>query len=143
MLLRYIDHQGFPGNLSVFVTYTLTEGNNRLITHIQASSDALTPINIAQHSYFNLKGHDAGDVLGHELMLVAPHWTPVNEVQIPTGAIEPVDHTAMDFTSPHIIGDRVSRIPGPDCGGYDHNFVLFGLGPEAKSKVAHGMAYEV
>ena len=139
--MLHIDHQGFPGRVSLSVTYTLTEGN-RLSTHIQAASDALTPVNIAQHSYFNLKGHDGGDVLGHELMLVADHWTPVDEVQIPTGAIVPVANTAMDFTSHHAIGDRISEIPGPDCGGYDHNFVLFGLGPEAKSKIVHGMAFE-
>ena len=89
------------------------------------ATDAATPINLAQHSYFNLAGHDTGTV------------------QIPTGEILSVaDTPAMDFRKSHRIGDRILDVPGVESSkGYDHNYVLFGLGPDAKDKVKHGMAY--
>jgi len=107
-----------------------------------AMSDAPTPINLAQHSYFNLGGHDSGDVLSHELTLLGDHYTPVNDVQIPTGEIVPVAGGPMDFTKPAIVGSRIAQVDGAAPGGYDHNYVLFGLGPDAKDKVKHGMAYK-
>lgn len=108
-----------------------------------ASSTAPTPLNLAQHSYFNLAGHASGDILDHTLELNAHHWTPVDKVQIPTGEIVDVQGTAMDFTTVHRVGDRIKQVPGVEIArGYDHNFVLFGLGPDAKDKVKHGMAFK-
>lgn len=133
--------QGFPGVVCTSVIYRLTH-DNRLVIEIEASTTAATPLNLAQHSYFNLGGHATGTILDHELTLDADHWTPVNDVQIPTGAITQVADTPMDFTSPRRVGDRIADVPGPAPGGYDHNFVLFGLGPDAKTKVHDGMAFK-
>lgn len=102
---------------------------------------ALCPaVNVAQHSYFNLAGHDAGSVLDHVVRLNADHYTPVRDDSIPTGAIAPVAGTPFDFTTPHAIGERIAAVPGPAPGGYDHNYVLFGMGPQAKYICKNGMA---
>ncbi|GAB4816199.1 hypothetical protein N2152v2_003245 [Parachlorella kessleri] len=132
--------EGFPGTVEVSVTYTLSE-DNRLVAEIRATTDKATPLNLAQHSYFNLGGHSSGTILDHTLTLHGgDHYTPVDDVQIPTGEIAPVQGTPFDFTSPHRVGDRIEDVPGKPPGGYDHNFVLFGLGPSAKDKVKHGRA---
>lgn len=117
--------EGFPGNLKVKVTYTLT-GDNQLIVDYEASTDKATPLNISQHSYFDLAGEGSGDILGHELMLNADHFTPVNKTLIPTGEIRSVHGTPLDFTKPTAIGARINNnyeqlIVGH---GYDHNFVI-------------------
>jgi aldose 1-epimerase len=119
---------GFPGNLNVEATYTLT-GNVLRIDYV-ASCDADTVINLTNHSYFNLSG-PGGDVLGHRLTLFADQYTPVDSTLIPTGEIAKVAGTPMDFTSAHTIGERIAQVPG----GYDHNYVLNsqgGLSPAAK-----------
>lgn len=132
--------EGFPGTVEAQVTFKLTK-DNRLRVEMKATSDAPTPLNLAQHSYFNLGGHASGDILDHILQLEATHWTPVNDVQIPTGAVEPVEATpAMDFRSPHRVGERIKEVPGDEPKGYDHNYALFGLGPDAATHVHHGMA---
>jgi aldose 1-epimerase len=132
--------EGFPGAVDTTVVYTLT-GGNVLKVEMKATTDAPTPINLAQHTYFNLAGHQSGDILNHTLELIAQHWTPVDDVQIPTGEILPVKDTPMDFTSTETVGKRIKDVPGDEPKGYDHNFVLFGLGPDAKGKVdKHGMA---
>jgi aldose 1-epimerase len=134
--------EGFPGAVDATVVYTLT-GGNVLKVEMIATTDAATPINLAQHTYFNLAGHNSGDILNHTLELVAEHWTPVNDVQIPTGEVASVKDTPMDFTEkPRRVGDRVQDVPGDEPKGYDHNYVLFGLGPDAAEKVKHGMAYK-
>lgn len=133
--------EGFPGEVSASVTYSLSSDAATLRVDMSATTTAATPLNLAQHSYFNLGGHDSGDILGHELTLLGDHYTPVNDVQIPTGDIVPVAATPMDFTTPHLVGARIEEVPGPGPGGYDHNYVLFGLGPDAKDKVKHGMAH--
>jgi aldose 1-epimerase len=114
--------EGYPGNLDVTVTYRLTE-NNELVIEYQATTDRATPVNLSNHSYFNLAGHGSGTILGHELLLGAEKYTPVDDTLIPTGKIEPVKGTPLDFTKLTPIGKRIGELKG-DPVGYDHNFVL-------------------
>lgn len=115
--------QGFPGNLSVQVIYQLTH-DNELITDFQAVTDKATPVNLTQHSYFNLAGE--GDILNHRLQIAADYFTPVNSVQIPLGGLTPVANTPFDFRQPHLIGERINLADEQlnTGGGYDHNYVL-------------------
>ncbi len=122
--LRYLSpdgEEGYPGNLTVTVIYWLTDEDELKIAY-EAESDKPTPVNLTHHSYFNLAGQGQGDVLGHELMLNADYFTPVDEELIPTGEIRPVAGTPWDFTKPKPIGAEIAAVPG----GYDHNFVLRG-----------------
>lgn len=112
--------EGYPGNLQVKVVYTLT-GGNELRIDTWAATDKSTPVNITNHDYYNLAG--AGDILGHEIMIAADHFTPVDKELIPTGEIAPVKGTPLDFTGPMLIGARIEQLK-PHPGGYDHNFVL-------------------
>jgi aldose 1-epimerase len=111
--------EGYPGNLSCTVIYILTN-NNELKISYEAETDKPTVINLTNHSYFNLTGQGNGDILGHELMIDADNYTPVDEGLIPTGEIKSVKDTPMDFTAPTPIGSRIDQVPG----GYDHNYVL-------------------
>jgi aldose 1-epimerase len=112
--------EGFPGNLTVSVTYTLTE-DNELRLEYRAKTDKATVVNLTNHAYFNLAG--AGDVLGHELWLAADRYTPADEQLIPLGQIASVKGTLLDFTTPTPIGARIEQLK-PRPGGYDHNYVL-------------------
>ena len=109
--------EGYPGTVFVSVTYTLTNDNELRINY-GAFAEKTTIINLTSHNYFNLACE--GDILGHELMLVADNYTPVDETLIPTGEIKPVKGTAMDFTTAKTIGSRIDQV----AGGYDHNYVL-------------------
>jgi aldose 1-epimerase len=111
--------EGYPGNLSCTVTYTISNDNELKVSY-EATTDKATVINLTHHSYFNLAGHNSGDVLGHEMQIFADYFTPVDDVQIPTGEIKPVKGTPMDFTKLMTIGSRIKEVPG----GYDHNYVL-------------------
>jgi aldose 1-epimerase len=114
--------EGYPGQLDVDVTYNLTDANELRIYYSAVTTKA-TPLNLTNHSYFNLAGHNAGDVLGHVVMIAADQYTPVDDTLIPTGQIAPVKGTPLDFTTPTAIGARIKEVGGSPVG-YDHNFVL-------------------
>jgi len=117
--------EGYPGTLSIRVTYTLTPGNELVVDYL-ATTDHATPINLSQHTYFNLAGDGRRDVLEHVLTIDAAHFTPVDATLIPTGVVAPVAGTPFDFTTPTAIGARIHLEDEQleNGGGYDHNFVL-------------------
>ena len=119
--------EGYPGTLKVKVVYTLTPGNELKISYT-AVTDTPTVVNLTQHSYFNLAGAGTGNILGHQMMINADRFTPVDSFLIPTGVLQPVDKTPFDFRMPALIGARISvdDIQLKFAGGYDHNFVLNG-----------------
>src|SRR5919204_341840 len=126
--------EGYPGNLSATVTCWLTD-DNELKFDYAATTDKATPVNLTHHGYFNLATPKAGDVLGHEMMIAADQYTPVDDALIPTGEIKPVKGTPLDFTTPHLIGERIGELRGKP-GGYDHNFVLRGGGGKGPALAA-------
>jgi aldose 1-epimerase len=115
--------EGYPGTLTVHVTYELSDENALKISYA-ASTDKPTVVNLTNHSYFNLSGAGSGDVLKDVLQLDADRYTPADSTLIPTGELKSVDDTPFDFRKPTAIGERYAQVPG--TGGYDHNFVLNG-----------------
>ena len=115
--------ENYPGNLRVNVTYTLTNTNELKIEY-SADTDKDTVLNLTNHSYFNLSGTDTGTILKYILYLNADKYTPVDSTLIPTGAIDSVVGTPLDFLKPTAIGARIAELK--EIGGYDHNFVLNG-----------------
>jgi aldose 1-epimerase len=117
--------EGYPGNLTATVTYTLTD-DNHLRIHYAAVTDKPTVLNLTNHSYFNLKGAGEGDILGHLVTLNADQFLPVDAGQIPTGVLRLVQGTPFDFRRPRTPGERITQ---PDeqlklGKGYDHNWLL-------------------
>jgi aldose 1-epimerase len=117
--------EGYPGNLNAKVTYWLNDKNEWRVDY-EVTTDKATPVNLTQHSYFNLRGEGNKDILGHELGISAVKFTPVNKAMIPTGKLRSVSGTPLDFNIPTPIG---ARIEADDeqlklGGGYDHNYVL-------------------
>jgi aldose 1-epimerase len=122
LVLHYLSKDGeeeFPGNLDVTVKYTLTEDNGLRIEY-NATTDKPTPVNLTNHSYFNLSGDVTNSILNETLMIDADNYTPVDSTLIPTGELEPVKGTPFDFTTPKKIGRDIEEVKG----GYDHNWVL-------------------
>ncbi len=128
LVLKYVSkdgEEGFPGTLSVKVRYSVTDSNELKIEY-SAVTDKPTVVNLTQHSYFNLAGQGNGDILKHQLVLVADRFTPIDSTLIPTGELRPVEGTPMDFRMPMEIGARINQqdeqlVRGK---GYDHNWVL-------------------
>lgn len=118
--------EGYPGDVSVTATYTLTSSTSLRLEMEAVPENKPTPISLAQHTYWNLAGHNSGNILNHSAQIWATHITPVDQNTIPTGEIMPVKGTAFDFTTEKKIGSSISEVPGL---GYDHNYVL-GSGDE-------------
>ncbi|MFC1543734.1 aldose epimerase family protein [Gemmatimonadota bacterium] len=127
--------EGYPGNLDITLLYILTADG--LKVDFTATTDALTPVNLTHHSYFNLAGAGSGDVLDHEIEIFADHFLPVDDGLIPTGEIRPVDGTALDLRSPRRIGEGIMGIVGEHfAGGYDHCLVLSGRAETGVTRLA-------
>jgi aldose 1-epimerase len=127
--LRYVSPSGeesYPGTLTITVDYRLTPDNTIRIDY-RATTDAPTIVNLTNHSYFNLAGDGTGDINGHELTINASRYTPVDAALIPTGSVDPVAGTPMDFRRPTAIGERIRDGAFEQLvfgRGYDHNYVL-------------------
>ncbi len=125
--------EGYPGNLSVTMTYWLTDRDELRIDY-RAITDKPTVVNLTNHSYFNLKDCGAGHILDHRLLIHADAFTPVNDNLIPTGELRPVDQTPFDFGLPMAIGERIhdERKQLQRAGGYDHNYIINGQAGELR-----------
>ncbi|HEX5991736.1 MAG TPA: aldose epimerase family protein [Thermomicrobiales bacterium] len=135
--------EGYPGNLTVEVTYTLTD-NDEIRIDYHATTDEPTVVNLTNHAYWNLAGDGSGTTENHLLTLMASNYTPVDANLIPTGEIAPVAGTPMDFTTPHAIGERIrddfeQLLLGR---GYDHNYVLDRESPDDTSLIVAAVVEE-
>lgn len=135
--LRYVSPDGeggYPGTLSVSVTYSLSADGLNLL--YRAETDAPTVVNLTNHTYWNLSGDAARDVLGHEVRVNASDFTPIDDTLIPTGELRPVAGTAFDFRTPRVLGEALRAFADDSqlrfAGGYDHNFALGGSAGELK-----------
>lgn len=115
--------EGYPGTLVTSVVYTLS-AKNEIVIEYEARTDRATPVNLTNHSYFNLGGAGQPSAMDHELTLAADKYTLVDETLIPTGQLAAVTGTPLDFTQPQRIGERLGQLTETSTKGYDHNFVL-------------------
>lgn len=111
--------EGYPGNFTITVFYTLMKDNSLKVDY-DGTIDQACPVNVTHHGYFNLTGNAKTDILGHEIQILADRYTVVDSTLIPTGELRPVAGTPMDFTTAHTVGERIAQVDG----GYDHNYVL-------------------
>ncbi|RZC79867.1 hypothetical protein C5167_042440 [Papaver somniferum] len=126
----YDSEQGFPGKVLVSVTYRIM-GSNKLLVHMKAKAiDKATPVNLAHHTYFNLGGHNSGDIKSNKVQIFASHITPTDSGLIPTGVISPVKGTPFDFLTPQTVGSKLKDLPG----GFDINYALDGATSSKKLK---------
>jgi len=140
LVLSYLSkdgEEGYPGNLSVKVTYTLND-LNELKMDYEATTDKTTVVNLTNHAYYNLNGQGDSTITNHELQIFASHFSAVDSTLIPVGAPVPVKGTPFDFTSAKVIGKdiAVDHIQIKNGLGYDHNFVLDKQSPDELSKAA-------
>jgi aldose 1-epimerase len=136
VVLRYhspAGEEGYPGAVDAEVEYSISESGEFQVA-MRARSDALTPVNMAQHNYWNLGGHASGSTLGHEVTLYADEYTP-GEDRIPYGQCRAVAGTALDFRTARTIGDGIAQMKGEPLG-FDHNYVVRGE-PKALRPVAY------
>jgi aldose 1-epimerase len=120
------DEEGYPGTLPLRVIYSVTEENEFIVAYDAVAADKTTVVNFTTHTFFNLAGHNQGDVLGHVVTIDADKFTPIDKSLVPTGAIEPVRGTPMDFTRPETLGARIDQDYDQlsFARGNDHNYVL-------------------
>ena len=121
--------EGYPGKLTITVNYVIMEENILRISYF-ARTDKATPVNLTNHAYFNLSGHGSPTVLNHMIRLNADNYTPTDDTLIPTGKIEPVEGTPLDFRKLTKIGARIEKLTDTAALGYDHTFVLNRKGDE-------------
>ncbi|XP_057447894.1 uncharacterized protein LOC130739554 [Lotus japonicus] len=126
------NEQGFPGQLEVSVTYMIIGTNKLGVRMIATPVDKPTPVNLAQHTYWNLRGHDSGDILSHTVQIFGSKITPVDDELIPTGEFQEVKGTPYDFLEPKEVGSQIHDLPGL----YDVNYVLDPSSPQHLRKVA-------
>lgn len=124
--------EGFPGDLIVTVSYYLRSENHLAVTMKAIALNKPTPVNLAQHAYWNLGGHNSGDILSHELQIFGSKITPVDSQLIPTGEIRAVQGTPYDFLKPQIIGNNMNKLPN----GFDIYYVLDGSKGKGNRKAA-------
>jgi aldose 1-epimerase len=129
--------EGYPGKVSVNVRYTLT-WDSKLIIEFEAKANQATPINLTQHTYFNLSGNARRDILGHRLEIAADSFTPIDSSLIPIGEIRPVEGTPFDFREAKIVGEEIDMRDQQleFGGGYDHNWVTDSWAPGRLRHVA-------
>ncbi|XP_031097608.1 aldose 1-epimerase-like [Ipomoea triloba] len=128
--------QGFPGDVIADVTYSIKENPYKLIVKMNAKAvNKPTPVNLAQHNYWNLGGHDSGDILSEKLHIFASQITPVDSDLIPTGQILPINNTAYDFLEPRQVGPQMAKLPEGSRGGFDINYAIDGYEDVGKRKM--------
>lgn len=111
---------GYPGDVSVIATYSIPSSTTLKLEMEAVPENKPTPISLAQHTYWNLAGHNSGNILEHSIQIWGSQVTPVDQYTVPTGEFIPVKGTSFDFTIENKIGSRIDQVPG----GYDHNYVL-------------------